>query len=460
MAIINFIKNLFTKTEARKIFFIYLLLAFIGGLLLWLPISQQKMVRMSFLDTLFISISELSSTGLTPVPLHSSLSLFGGIVSILLLEIGGIGIILLMTSLTVFLGRKIGIKELNVVAFEQNQFTIKNIFSFIRNAVIAILVLQFFYIIIMSLYLFIKQPWEISYWGSLYQSIFLAVSSFANAGFDLLPNNESFIIFQKNGLYFPQILTMLLVFLGGIGFWPLAESVVWIKKTIKKEKYRFSFLAKLLVLIHFLLWLFSSIIFYFLERNNSLSTLSISDSMIVTTFMTTAVRSAGFYNTNINTWTPATKFFMALLMFIGAAPNSSGGGIRLTTLLLVIISLYSFGKRRKQAFLHKKAIKEEALKKAYVVFTAAIILVFLSSFLILIIENLEMIEVFFEVLSAFGTVGLSLSVTPQLTSFSKVILMIVMFIGRIGILTFIQILDTKKETTNVVSYSEIDIIVG
>ena len=147
-------------------------------------------------------------------------------------------------------------------------------------------------------------------------------------------------------------------------------------------------------------------------------------------------------------------------MFIGAAPNSSGGGIRLTTLLLVIISLYSFGKRRKQAFLHKKAIKEEALKKAYVVFTAAIILVFLSSFLILIIENLEMIEVFFEVLSAFGTVGLSLSVTPQLTSFSKVILMIVMFIGRIGILTFIQILDTKKETTNVVSYSEIDIIVG
>ena len=97
MAIINFIKNLFTKTEARKIFFIYLLLAFIGGLLLWLPISQQKMVRMSFLDTLFISISELSSTGLTPVPLHSSLSLFGGIVSILLLEIGGIGIILLMT---------------------------------------------------------------------------------------------------------------------------------------------------------------------------------------------------------------------------------------------------------------------------------------------------------------------------------------------------------------------------
>lgn len=460
MNIFSKTKTFFTKTEARKIFLMYLLLAFLGGLLLYLPFSLKEGIRLSFIDALFISVSEISSTGLTPVSLVDNLSLIGIIISILLLEIGGIGIVLMMASLTVFLRRKLGVVETNIIAFEQNQFTIKNIFNFVKNAVIGILSIQVIFIIIMSLYLFIKQPWALSYGESLLHSVFIAVSSFANAGFEIFPSNNSFVVFQEQGLYFPQILTMILIFLGGIGFWPLAEMVLWIKKKIKKEPFKFSFFAKIFVFIHFITWLGGSIVFYLLETNNIFNNIVLSDALMITSFMSVSVRSAGFYNVNINNLREVTKFFLGILMFIGAAPNSSGGGIRLTTFILVISSLYSFGKNKKQTFLFKNAIKDEAVKKAYVVFTAAIMVVVLSVLLITIFEDFSLIRVLFEVLSAFGTVGLSLNVTPLLSSFSKVVLIIVMFIGRIGILTFVQILENKKETSNVVNYVPLDIMVG
>ncbi len=427
--------------------------------MLWLPIMHKSGVKVSYLDALFISVSGLSSTGLSPISLADTFNILGGIILIIILQVGGIGIVLLIASYWVFIGKKITYKERSIIAFEQNQFTAKGIIRLISNAIIVIFALQLIYIVIMTPYLFIKQPWHMSFLESLFHSVFLAASGFGNAGFEMFPTKNSFTVFQQQGLYFPQIMTMLLVFIGGVGFWPLAEVSLWIKAKFKREKFKFSYISKLFVILHASTLLITMIVFTLLEYNNTLHSKSPIDAIFEVLFMSVAVRSAGFSNTNMVLWKEPTKLFMAILMFLGAAPNSSGGGIRLTTFVLVLSALYSFGRGRKQVFLGKKAIKDDAVRRAYTVFSMGFVIMFLATFLILILENIPFVIAFFEVMSAFGTVGLSLNETPHLSHLSKIILVIIMFIGRIGILTFIQMLE-KKETINIVTYSEVDMMVG
>jgi len=460
MFIIKWLKSIFFKTNARSIFTIYLIFGLIAGFVLWLPISLKQGVKLSYIDALFIAISQMSSTGLTPVPAADTFNLFGGIISIIVLEIGGIGIILLIAAYWVISGKRIGLKERNIIAAEQNQFTAKGIVKLIWNALIAILVIQLLFIILMSTYLIIKQPWDMNYGEALFHSFYLAASGFGNAGFEMFPANNSFKVFQDQGMYFPQLLTALLVFIGGVGFWPLAELTLFIKAKTKGEHYKFSFISKLFVKLHFGLLVISMLIYVLLEYKNTLMFMSPSDAVVNIIFMPIVMRSAGFYNTVMPSWTEATKVFVSVLMFIGAAPNSSGGGIRITTFILVLSALYSYGRHRKQVFMGGKAIKQDAVKRAYSVFSMGVIIVMLSIFAIVAIEQASFRTVFFEVTSAFGTVGLSLGFTPTLSVWSKLILIVNMFIGRIGILTFMEVLDNKKETINVVTYAERDMMVG
>ena len=401
----------------------------------------------------------MSSTGLSPVSLYDTFNIIGGILSIVILQIGGIGIVLLIAAYWVFTGKKIGHKERSIIAFEQNQFTIKGIIKLISNAIIMIFSIQLIFIIIMSIYLFIRQPWEMHIGESIFHSFFLAASGFGNAGFEMFPTKNSFIVFQDQGLYFGQLMVMLLIFMGGIGFWPLAELALWIKAKLKRKKYKFSFISKLFVILHLSTFIISMIIYTLLEYNNTLHLMDPTKQIFEILFMSVSARSAGFTNAALLSWREPTKLFMAILMFIGAAPNSSGGGIRLTTFVLVVSALYAYGKRRKQVFLGGKAIKDDAIRRAYTVFSMGFLIMMIATVLMLTIENLSFMQAFFEVTSAFGTVGLSLSVTPLLSWGSKLILIITMFIGRIGILTFIQMLE-KRETTNIVTYAEIDMMVG
>lgn len=460
MRFIKWLKSIFFKTKARTIFSIYLIFGLVAGFILWLPISLKEGVKLSYIDALFIAISQMSSTGLTPVSAADTFNLFGGIVSIVILQIGGIGIVLLIAAYWVISGKKIGLRERSIIAAEQNQFTVKGIIKLIWNALIAILIIQFIFIILLSTYLVIKQPWQMHYGEALFHSFYLAASGFGNAGFEMFPANNSFMIFQQQNMYFPQILTAVLVFVGGVGFWPLAEFTLFIKAKIKKQDYKFSFISKLFVKLHFGLLIISIVVYFLLEYQNTLIHMMPQDAIVNVIFMPAMTRSSGFYNTNMPAWTEATKIFISILMFIGAAPNSSGGGIRITTIVLVLTALNSYGRHRKQVFMGGKAIKQDAVRRAYSVLSMGFMIVITSIFFIVLIEKVSFGIVFFEVTSAFGTVGLSLGLTSSLSTASKLILIINMFIGRIGILTFIEMLDNKKETINVVTYAERDMMVG
>ena len=454
------IKRFFFVTPARSIFTIYLITILVGGFLLWLPISQNPGVKLSFIDALFISLSQISSTGLSPVSQRDTFNTLGGIISILILEIGAVGIMMLVASYWVIIGKKISLKERSLIASEQNQFTVKGIIKLITNAMIAVGVIQIIYIIIMTIYIYTVQPFQASFGESLFQAVYLAAAGFANAGFDFLPGNQSFMVF--NGYYLPQILTMIIIFTGGVGFWPLAEVVLFIKNKIHKKPYKMSFISKMLIVSHFIFWMLSAIIYFIMEYEHSMKGNPPMDILMNVLFMSNNARSAGFYNTPVSNWAEATRLFFSMLMFIGAAPNSSGGGIRMTTFFLLASGLISFGRHRKQVFFAGKAIKDQAVKKAYMVFALAIILVMLSTMFISIVEpnRWTIMEIGFEVSSAFGTVGLSLGLIPHIGVYSKLIIMLNMFVGRIGILTAVAMLENKKETTNVVTYVEMDMLVG
>lgn len=454
------IKKIFFVTPARSIFTIYMLTILVGGFLLWLPIAQNPGVNLSFIDALFISLSQISSTGLTPVSQRDTFNILGGIISILILEIGAVGIMMLVASYWVIIGKKISLKERSLIASEQNQFTVKGIIRLITNAMIAVGIIQIIYIIIMTIYIYTVQPFEASIGEALFQSVYLAAAGFANAGFDFLPGNQSFMVF--NGYYLPQILTMIIIFTGGVGFWPLAELVLFIKSKIHRKHYKISFISRMLIVSHFIFWIVSAAIYFIMEYENSMRGQPPLDILMNVLFMTNNARSAGFYNTDVTNWAEATRLMFSMLMFIGAAPNSSGGGIRMTTFFLLAAGLISFGRHRKQVFFAGKAIKDQAVKKAYMVFALAIILVMTSTLFISIIEpnRWTIMEIGFEVASAFGTVGLSLGLIPHIGVFSKLIIMVNMFVGRIGILTAVAMLENKKETTNVVTYVEMDMLVG
>lgn len=460
MKLLKRIKKILFVTPARTILTIYLLFTLVGSFLLWLPISLKPGVKLDFIDAVFIAVSQISSTGLSPVSQADTFSLIGGIISIIIIQVGGLGIVLLVASYWVIIGKKIGIKERNIIAAEQNQFSVKGIIKLITNAVIAIFAFQAIYIVSMTLYIYIAQPFSASFGESLFHALYLAAASFANAGFDFLPTNNSFVVFR--GQVFPQVLTMIIVFVGGVGFWPLAEFTLWIKAKIRKTKHKISFITKLLVTSHFLFWIISALIYFVMEYENSMKGQSVTNIFLDVFFMSNSARSAGFYNTDITKWTEATRLFYSMLMFIGAAPNSSGGGIRMTTFFLLASGLISFGRHRKQVFFAGKAIKDVAVRKSYMVFALGIILVMFSTLLVSIIEpnRWSIMEVGFEISSAFGTVGLSLGLIPYLSVWSKLIFIVNMFIGRIGILTAVAILENKKETTNVVTYAEIDMLVG
>lgn len=454
------IRKMLFATPARTIFTIYLATTLVGALLLWLPISHQNGKSLTFIDAIFIAVSQISSTGLSPVSQRDTFSLFGGIVSIIIIQVGGLGIVLLVASYWVIIGKKIGIKERSIIAAEQNQFTVRGIVKLVINAAIMIFIVQAIYIVLMTIYIFVAQPFEATFYESVFQAFYLAAAGFANAGFDFLPGNQSFMAF--NGHAFPQIITMIIIFIGGVGFWPLAEFSLYIKSKFQKKTYKISFISKLLTISHLLFWLISAAIYFVMEYENSLKNLGLSDMILNVFFMTNNARSSGFYNTDITQWTEATNLFFSMLMFIGAAPNSSGGGIRMTTFFLLVAGLISFGRHRKQVFFAGRAIKEAPVRKSYMVFAMGVFLVMISTLLISILEpnRYSIMEIGFEVSSAFGTVGLSQGLIPHISVWSKMIFIVNMFIGRIGILTAVAMLENKKETSNVVTYAEMDMLVG
>jgi len=451
-------KKFFFGTYIRGFVVSYLLFLTSGAALLKLPISIQDGQSLSWIDAIFVSVSGMSTTGLTTVVVKDVFTVFGQTILAFILQFGGIGLIMFVAIFWLVSGKKISFKERTMIMTDQNQLGRSGIVRFVKNVLIMIISIEIVGFVIMSSYLFFAGYFDLP--TSMFQAFFLTISMFTNAGFDISPGGNS--LFMYNNDYFMQTLGMSLMLLGAIGFWPLAELKDWIKAKRNKQKFEFSLFTKILVSMHLGIWILSAIIVYIIEFNGFFMDKGVIEGIYYSLFMSLTTRNAGFATMSMTDMSSSTQVFFGVLMFIGSSPNSAGGGIRTTTFLLTILGIYSFSRGKKQVLIGSKAIKFDTIYRSMMVVITAGILIITGLLIMSYSESSSLFgikEIFFELSSAFGTTGLSLGITSSLTSVGKVVLIVTMFIGRIGMLALLLMFRGKK-TGSSVTYPEIDIIVG
>ena len=233
----------------------------------------------------------------------------------------------------------------------------------------------------------------------------------------------------------------------------------YIEAKRKKEKYEFSLFTKILVTMHIGLWLGSAILVFGIEFNGYFADKGLFESIYYSLFMALTTRNAGFSTMSMNDMSPIIQVLFAILMFIGSSPNSAGGGIRTTTFLLTILGMLSFARGKDQVVISKKSIKQDTINRSMMVVIGAGGLIVFALLIMSASESFTIKEIFFEIASAFGTTGLSLGITSSLSAIGKITLIIVMFVGRVGILALLLMFKGNRAGSNV-QYPEIDIIVG
>ncbi|MEN3038738.1 MAG: TrkH family potassium uptake protein [Candidatus Kryptonium sp.] len=425
---------------ARLLVLSFLIMILLGTSLLLLPKSTYNGI--SFIDALFTATSAVCVTGLIVVDTGTHFTRLGQIIIIILIQLGGLGIMTFTTFFVILLSGGIGIKERILLS---EIFSEKNL-SKISSTVSRILILTFSIEALGAIALFYFLPDSIfkSKAEKLFHSIFHSISAFCNAGFSTFSNN---LIDIKNNI--PAILTIALLFiLGGLGFIVLSESIEkpflrtvrkieFLRNKIPPQTIAFSLHSKLTIYTTGILIIFGTLIFLLLEFNNTLKTEDFFNKIIHAFFQAVTPRTAGFNTLEISKIGISTSLFIILLMWIGASPGSTGGGIKTTSFALVVLKIYAMitGKERIEIF--KKQISEESISRAFVSALLSAFLILTATFILTLTERtLELIDIFFEVVSAFGTVGLSRGITADLTIFGKLIIIMMMFIGRVGPLVF------------------------
>ncbi|MFP4287039.1 MAG: TrkH family potassium uptake protein [Candidatus Izemoplasmataceae bacterium] len=450
------LKVIMFGTSARGFVSAYLLFMITGASLLKLPISLQENQSLSWIDALFVSASALSTTGLSTIIVKDTFTIFGQTALLFIIQFGGIGLIMGVALFWLAIKKRISFRERNMIMTDQNQLSRQGVVRFIRNVLIMIFSIEFIAILIMGTYLYARGYFEFS--TAYYQAFFTVISLFTNAGFDIAPTADSLFMYRHD--YFVQSLGMLLMFLGAMGFWPLYELREFIIAKIKRLDFQFSLFAKVLVLMHLGIWMISAFLFFLFERTNFLANQAFTDGLFYTLFMSLTTRNAGFSTMNVSDLTDTTHILFTLLMYIGSSPNSAGGGIRTTTLLLVILGIRSFATGRDQVTISNRSIKQETVFKSFVVVFVAAMLIAFSLIILSITEPFTTAELAFEVASAFGTTGLSMGITADLSTIGKAVLVVVMFLGRVGVLAFLLMFQKTNRPSNTIHYPEMDIIVG
>ena len=408
----------------------------IGAILLFLPISHNQGVEVSFVDALFTSTSAVCVTGLITVDTADTYNVFGRSVVAMLIQIGGLGVASVGVSFILLARKKVTFKDRVLVKEALNLDTMKGIVKLIK----AILITTICFETIGAILSFVVFSRHMPFWDAVGTSIFHAVSAFNNAGFDVLGGFKNLIGYERDLLL--NLTTCGLIIFGGLGF-------VVIKEIINKHHFKkFSLHAKVVIVMTAFLLISGTLLLKLTEDITWLGAF----------FFSTSARTAGFATYNPGHFTDAGLFMLVLLMFIGASPGSTGGGIKTTTAYTIFKSAYSVSTNRHCNCFRRK-IPMDIIHRAFVITMLAASVVFLNTFIISILEpEATFIQVLFEVVSGFGTVGLSTGITPNLHSASKVILILTMFIGRLGPLTIATLWYFKPMPS--VSYSEETITIG
>lgn len=440
-------------TPFRIIIFSYIVAMFVFSLFLYLPISHLPGIDVSYSEALFTSVSAVSVTGLTVVNIPETYSYVGIAFLSIAVQLGGIGIMTLGTFIWMILGRKIVLSQRMLIMVDQNQSNFSGLVNLMRGILFVALAIELIGALILGTY-------YINYFDTVgeayYQGTFASLTAFTNAGFDV--TGQSLIPFAND--YFVQLIVILLIFAGAIGFPVLMELKQYFSKT--EPNFKFSLFTKIATSTYFIIFLFGFISIWALEIGHFYVGLEWHQQLFYSLFNSATARSGGLATMEMSDLSLATLLLMSGLMIIGASPSSVGGGIRTTTLAVMFLTIRSFALGKTDVKVFGREIHREDQQKAFIVLSVFIVMLFSAIIFMTVFENsndVALMAIIFEASSAFGTCGLSMGITPDLSKPSQAILMILMFIGRVGLIAFLFSV-RKKETKSYYKYPTERIIIG
>ena len=453
--VINWLRLSYSKfTLYQLIIASFVFVITLGSLLLYLPLSTVK-GNMHFIDALFTATSAVCVTGLTVIDISKELTLFGRIVLITLIQIGGLGIMSISAIVLLFSVSKGSVRDrirtlemFNTQNKDIIQSTIKVIFlaTFLIELAGAI-----------SLFTVIKNDTG-GVGKKIFYSLFHSISAFCNAGFSLYAN--SLHRFSNNITV--SVTIGLLIILGGIGYPVLLTVFFAIKNKIMGKRYIIDTQTTIVLFTTIILLLFGFLFIFFNEYNGVLKDLSLREKILISAFQSISPRTAGYETISYNSMNSVTIGIIVFLMFVGASPSGTGGGVKTTTLFVFVSSIITAISNRPFIVVRGRKIKESAVNKSVAIFTLAIAISAFAALLIFYIDGYKtMTPVLFESVSALSTTGLSLGITPSLSIWSKIIVMILMFIGRVGYLTlFMSVGSIDKGRYGLIDLPTSDVTIG
>ncbi|MDA8222055.1 TrkH family potassium uptake protein [Desulfosporosinus sp.] len=427
----------------------FAVLILFGALLLTLPQATQDGLGLPFLNAVFTATSAVCVTGLVVVDTGTTFSFFGQWVILFLIQVGGLGFMTFATLFAMILGKKITLKERLLLQEALNQISVEGIVRLTKS----VLKISFAIETIGALILTLRWYSDFGWSKALYYGIFHSISAFNNAGIDIMGNFSSLTAFVGDPII--NITIMLLIICGGLGFIVLAE--------LLEHRKKFRLHTKIVLQVSGVLILLGAVFIFILEFANpmTLGPLPLGTKVLASFFQSVSPRTAGFNTINLAGMYDTTLLSMIVLMFIGASPGGTGGGIKTTTFISIVLSVLSTYRSDPHVVLEGRTLPKDVIRKAWAVTTSAAFLVFLILSILSYTENSDLLTVLFEVTSAFGTVGLSLGITPTLSVIGKMAIILTMFIGRLGPLTLAFVLSQKRDKQAAhVKYPDERILIG
>ncbi len=420
----------------------YISISIIGSLLLMLPVASSSGISQNYIDALFTSTSASTTTGLIVEDTGTYYSLFGQGIILLLFQIGALGYMIGVTLMVLGLGGKISITDRILLRESVKRPTTVNMIWFVKIITIITFTIEALGALVLTLY------WtkDFGFNDALYLGVFHSVSAFCTAGFSLF--KDGFIGYQSSILL--NVVISILCILGAIGFFVIYDVLRFIGASYKKEQKKLSVYTKFSFLLTIALILFGFVIIFISEGDSIMASLFQAISSSSTT---------GFNSVDISIMGLPSLFIMMILMFIGASSGGTGGGMKSSTFGVLVLFTYYLLKGKKDVNVFKRIISPEKIDKAFGIFITSMIFIVVALGILLFTEEFSFISLLFEIVSALGTVGLSLGITPHLSSIGKLVIISLMLIGRIGPLAIgFSLLGKQKEIS--FKYPKADIFVG
>ena len=450
-------KRKFTLSTTQIILISFLITVLLGSLLLSLPISSVSGKSVGYIDALFTATTATCVTGLVTLPTVSTWSLFGQIVILVLIQVGGLGIITIMSGVMIALNRKMGIGDRLLIQDAFNLNTMSGLSVFVKNVLIGTLVIELVGALLYT-------PVFVSEFGAkgIWIAVFNSISAFCNAGIDIIGEN-SLCGYATNPLV--NFTTSMLIVLGGLGYIVWWDVIRVVKSRSAKNRKIFKHLtlhSKIAITVTLGLIFIGALLILLFEYSNPLTIgdMSLFDKIQVSLFQSITTRTAGFASIPQENLTNATSVISLVMMIAGGSPVGTAGGVKTVTMAVLICSAFATISNKDGATLFGRRISEASVKKSVSVVMTFMIICIASTVMLMATQNADALDVIYETVSATATVGLSKNLTSSLNDIGKVIIIVTMYLGRVGPISLAVAFGSKSESQNLISEPVEEISIG